>query len=264
MAVLVGLVTLGGIQRVSKFASFIVPIKAFLYLSAAFLIILWHIDQLIPALKLMFTAAFTGNSMVGGVLGFGVVKALTTGFDRGIFATDAGTGIVPILQASARTSIPVVDGIVTLVAPFLVMIVCTTTGLVLIVTGAWQQMDLRSTNMVTHAFEKGLGSAFGSYIVIIALILFAYTTVLAWACCGEKAMGFLMGNRQAPWFKYLFITLIPVGSLIHVDLIWILADISISLMLVTNIVGVMGLSQEVIGESRQYFLETPEDYLIQA
>lgn len=264
MAVLVGLVTLGGIQRVAKFASFIVPIKAFLYLSTAFLILFWHIDQVLPALKLMFAAAFTGKSMVGGVVGFGMVKALTTGFDRGIFATDAGTGIVPILQASARTSNPVIDGVVTLVAPFLVMIVCTTTGLVLIVTGAWQQIDLRSTNMVTHAFEKGLGSVVGSYIVIVALILFAYTTVLAWACCAEKAIGFLMGSNQARWFKYLFIALVPVGSLIHVDLIWILADISISLMVITNIVGIVGLSQEVIGESRQYFLEGSNPYLAEA
>lgn len=264
MAVLVGIVTLGGIQRVAKFASFIVPIKAFLYLSTAFLIIIWHADQVLPALKLMFTAAFTGKSMAGGVLGFGMVKALTTGFDRGIFATDAGTGIVPILQASARTNNPVIDGVITLVAPFLVMIVCTTTGLVLIVTGAWQQMDLRSTNMVTHAFQEGLGSVIGSYIVIVALILFAYTTVLAWACCAEKAIGFLMGAKQARWFKYFFIAVVPIGSLIHVDLIWVLADISISLMLITNIIGVIGLSQEVIGESRQYFLKKPENVLVEA
>jgi AGCS family alanine or glycine:cation symporter len=255
MAFFVGLVTLGGIQRVSKFASFIVPLKAFLYLGTAFTIIAMHLDQVIPAFKLMFQSAFNTQSIVGGVMGFGVVKAITSGFDRGIFATDAGTGIVPILQASARTSNPVIDGVVTLVAPFLVMIVCTTTGLVLMITGVWQDLELRSTNMVTQAFELGLGSKAGSYIVILALILFAYTTVLAWACCAEKAIGFLLGNSNAQWFKYVYIALLPVGAVIHVDLIWLLADISISLMLITNIIGIAGLSKHVIGESRQFFFK---------
>ena len=114
---------------------------------------------------------------MGGILGMGVCKAITTGFDRGLFATDAGTGIVPILQASARSKIPSYDGLATLIAPVMVMIVCTATGLVLLVTGAWQVPGLQSTNMVTHAFTTGLNSNVGGYIVIISLILFAYTTI---------------------------------------------------------------------------------------
>jgi AGCS family alanine or glycine:cation symporter len=94
-----------------------------------------HADQVLPAFKLMFKSAINPQSALGGILGFSAVKAITAGFDRGLFATDAGTGIVPILQSSARTTNPVIDGVVTLVAPFLVMIVCTTTGLVLLVTG---------------------------------------------------------------------------------------------------------------------------------
>lgn len=253
IAFFVGIVLIGGAQRVAKIASFIVPIKAILYLGTALMILGLHIDQMIPAFKLMLNAAFTPQSTLGGVLGFTVVKAISSGFDRGIFATDAGTGIVPILQASARTTSPIIDGVVTLVAPFLVMIVCTMTGLVLIVTGAWQQPDLQSTNMVTHAFEIGIGSAIGSYIVIFALVMFAYTTILAWAYCAEKALGFLWDIRYTHYFKYLYIALIPLGSLLHVDLIWRLADISIALMLLTNMIGIMGLAKEVIGESRVFF-----------
>lgn len=259
MSVLVGLVTLGGIERVAKLASVVVPFKACIYLGTALLIIVLNVEQLIPALKLMFTAAFSPHSILGGVAGFGVVKAITTGFDRGIFATDAGTGIVPILQSSARTTNPVIDGVVTLITPFLVMIVCTATGLVLIVTGAWQQSDLRSTNMVTYAFEQGLNSEIGAYIVIVALILFAYTTILAWACCAEKAIGFLFGTRNTHWFKYVYILLVPVGAIIHVDMIWILADISISFMLIINMIGVARLSSDVIKESRDYFLQEKID-----
>lgn len=253
IAVFVACVTLGGIQRVARFASVFVPFKAALYLGTAFLILGLNWEKIIPAFGLMFDSAVNFNSVAGGVLGYGVVKAITVGFDRGIFATDAGTGIVPILQSSAKTKNPVIDGVVTLVAPLLVMIVCTTTGLVLIVTGAWEHAGLRSTNMVTYAFQQGLGSAIGSYIVIIALILFAYTTIIAWACCGEKAVGFIFGARYGSWFKFFYVAMVPIGALVHVDWVWLLADISISLMLITNMIGVAGLSHEVIEESREFF-----------
>lgn len=258
IAVLVGIVLLGGIQRVAKFASIVVPVKAILYLGTAFVILALHAADIIPAFKLMFAAAFNSSSALAGVMGFGAAKAISAGFNRGLFATDAGTGIVPILQSSARTINPVIDGVVTLIAPFLVMIVCTTTGLVLIVTGVWDDPTLKSTNMVTQAFQSGLGHKIGAYVVIIALVLFSYTTVLAWAFCGEKAMGFLCGTKVAEGFKYVYVALIPVGALIHVDLIWLLADISISMMLLINIIGIVGLSREVIGESHKFFLKDLE------
>jgi AGCS family alanine or glycine:cation symporter len=258
MAILVGIVLLGGIQRVAWLASFIVPVKALLYLSTALIILGFNADKVLPALKLMLISAFETKSALGGILGFGTLKAITAGFDRGLFATDAGTGIVPILQSSARTVHPVIDGVVTLVAPFLVMIVCTTTGLVLLVTGVWQEPELQSTNMVTQAFQQGLGHSLGAYIVVIALVLFAYTTILAWACCAEKALGFLCGPTSANRFKYFYVALIPLGAIIHVDLIWRLADISISLMLIVNLIGIIGLSHEVIGESRRFFLRGVE------
>lgn len=264
MAAFVGIVLLGGIQRVAKIASVIVPLKAFLYLGTALIILVINAENIIPAFKLMFTAAVNPSSAFGGMMGFGAAKAISAGFDRGLFATDAGTGIVPILQSSAKTVNPVIDGVVTLIAPFLVMIVCTTTGLVLLVTGVWQDPSLKSTNMVTHAFQAGLGHAIGSYVVIVALVLFSYTTILAWAFCADKAISFLFGIKAAEWFKYFYVALIPLGALIHVDLIWRLADISISLMLMTNLIGVMGLSKEVIGESRRFFLKDMELEAIQS
>lgn len=257
---LVGLVILGGVSRLAGFASYIVPFKAALYLGTAFVIIALHRDQVMPAFRLMFTSAFDMTSVTGGVLGFAMFKALTTGFDRGIFATDAGTGIVPILQASARTKHPVIDGIVTLVAPLMVMIVCTTTGLVLIITGAFEQ-GLLSTNMVTYAFSKGLSSEAGTYIVIMALILFAYTTILAWAYCGEKALGFLIGSKRAKLFRYFYLCSIPFGALLHVQTVWTLADIAITSMLIINMLGIAGLSKYVIHETRAYNL-APESLRI--
>lgn len=179
-----------------------------------------------------------------------MAKAITTGFDRGLFATDAGTGIVPILQAGARSNDPVLDGIATLAAPLMVMIVCTVTGLVLLVTGAWQVEGLQSTNMVIHAFRTGLDSPIGSTIVLAALILFAFTTILAWAYCGEKALGYLIGPEKGRMFRIFYVLLIPVGAIIHVGIIWTLADLAITCMVVANLIGVMGLSRDVIRSSR--------------
>lgn len=253
MAILVGAVILGGIQRVAKVASSVVPVMAMLYLGTALVIIFLNFSKVGSAFNLMLTSAFDLSAVGGGILGFALVKAISSGFDRGLFATDAGTGIVPILQAGARGSSAVVNGVATLITPFIVMLVCTATGLVLIITGAFQESGLQSTNMVTYAFQKGIRSDFGIYVVMFALGLFSYTTIIAWACAAEKAIGFLCGTSYVKKFRYLYILLIPIGAITHVDIVWALADISISLMLVTNLIAVTGLSKSVIDESRNYF-----------
>lgn len=253
IALMTGLVLLGGIQRFAKVVSSLVPLMAILYLGATILILALNLGKIWPALKLMLSHAFDYSSIIGGTLGFGTFKAITAGFDRGLFATDAGTGLVPILQSSARGKHPVINGVVTLIAPFLVMTVCTGTGLVLIITDAWLESGLISTNMVTYAFNKGLNHSYGSYIVMTALVMFAFTTILAWANCAEKAIGFLGGLKLAHYFRYFFICFIPIASFVPVDLVWILSDISISLMLFTNLIGVICLSNHVIAESNQFF-----------
>lgn len=249
------LVIFGGIKRIARVASAIVPVKALLYLGTSLVILALHAEQVLPAIKLMLNAAFDFKSATGGIIGFSVAQAISAGFDRGLFATDAGTGIVPILQSSARTANPVIDGIVTLIAPFLVMIVCTMTGLVLIVTGACN-VGLQSTDMVTYAFEQGLQSTIGYYVVIVCLMLFAYTTIIAWSYCGQKAMGFLW-PKGVKFFQFCYIAAIPIGAFMHVDIIWGLADMCISLMLLFNVIGVAALSRQVIDDTRHYFAKDP-------
>lgn len=249
----VALVILGGMQRVAKVSSAVVPIMALLYLGTAVVILTMHAEQVLPALKLVFLSAFKTDAAIGGTMGWAVMKALTTGFDRAIFATDAGTGIVPILQAGTRSKDPVVVGVVALVSPFMVMVVCTATALVLIITGAYNTLSLKSTNMVAYAFETAVGKPLGSVVVILALVLFGYTTALAWASCMERAVGFLFGKPFIRLFQLLYILFVPIGAIMHVDFVWILADISLSLMVVINLVGVAGLAKEVIGDSHTYF-----------
>lgn len=259
LMIMTAVVILGGMQRMAKVAASIVPAMAFLYIGTGLVILFFHRDLIGSAFLLMIQSAFKFSSFAGGALGFGLMKALSTGFERGIFATDAGTGIVPILQSGARSQSPVVDGVVTLVAPFLVMLICTLTGLILIVTGAFETPGLQSTNMVVFAFQKVFGEGVGMAIVFSSLFLFAYTTILAWGTCGEKAAEFLWDKKRSKMFQYVYLVLIPVGALARVDLVWALADFAIALMLLSNLYGIAGLSREVISESSSYFqkVKTP-------
>lgn len=256
IALFVGVVVLGGVGRVAKVSSTVIPIMALLYLGSALVILVMHLNQLPMAFGLMLKAAFNPHAVVGGTLGYTMMKMISTGLGRALFATDVGTGYVPILQAGAKTRDPVIDGVVALVAPFLVMIVCTTTALVLIVTGAYSIEGLQSTNMIVQAFQAGVGQTFGLIIVNIALLLFGYTTILAWGCCFERATGYLFGNRYRLPFRLLFIALVPVGSLLRVDFVWVFADVTLSMMAFCNLVGVFCLSKEVIEDSREFFVLT--------
>ncbi len=249
LTLFVAIVMLGGVERFAKVASSVVPLMALLYLGAAIWILIAQWEQVGPAFFLMLESAWRPDALLGGTLGFTVVKTIVTGFGRGIFATDAGTGMAPMLQSRAQVSNPKEAGLIALVPPFLVMVVCTITGLVLIVTDAWTTPGLSSTNMCLYAFDKGLQSSFGSYIVMIALLLFAYTTILAWACCGEQAIHYLCGSRAVSIFRYVYIVLVPVGTLFHVSSVWLVADIAISLMMLTNLLGIAALSETAIALS---------------
>lgn len=253
LAVISSVVILGGISRFAKVASSVVPLMAFVYFASACVILFKFRTEIPAAAMTMIISAFSMKSMVSGTLGFGLYKALSTGFERGVFATDVGTGLAPILQAGAQTKNPVIDAVISLIAPFMVMIVCTTTALVILVTKAHENLLLKSTNMVTFAFEKGLDHHFGKYIVIVSLFLFAYTTILAWCCVAEKAFGFIFGLKHLKKMQILYILMIPVGAVVHVDLIWLLADITISCMLCLNLYGIFKLAPQITYETRDYF-----------
>lgn len=253
LAVISGAVILGGISRFAKVASSIVPVMAFVYFMAACVILVKFKQEVPSAFMLMLSSAFSVKSALGGIFGYGLFKAISSGFERGVFATDVGTGLAPILQAGAQTKNPVIDAVISLIAPFMVMLVCTTTALVLLVTKVHESVILKSTNMVTYAFEQGLGHSAGKYIVIVSLFLFAYTTILAWCCVAEKAFGFIFGTKHLRKLQLFYIFLIPVGALIHVDLIWLLADLTISVMLVLNLYGIFKLTPEIASETNAYF-----------
>jgi alanine or glycine:cation symporter, AGCS family len=248
------LVILGGVKRIAKFSSAIIPVMALLYLGCALVILgsFWH--ALPAAVLSLFTSALGAQSAAGGALGFGVMQVISTGIGRALFATDVGTGYVPILQSQARSEHHVVDGVVALIAPFLVMVVCTITGLVLIVTGA-HQTPYVSTQMVVWAFQQGLGPLLGSGVVTLSLLLFGFTTILAWGFCFERALSYLIGEKEVTMMRVAFIACIPLGAFIQVGIVWLLADLSLVAMTLLNLLGVAGLAKEVIRASYFYFKE---------
>lgn len=259
MMLVVGLAVIGGARRIASVAGVMVPIMALFYIGGSVVALSMFYDQIIPALSLIMKSAFGFGPAMGGVLGFGIMQAIIFGFNRAIFATDAGTGVAALLQSGASSKRPVIDGVASLIAPFMVMLVCTATFLVLLVTGAFQT-DLESTNMVIYGFSQAFGSP-GAYLVFIALFLFAYSSILGMAACLDRGVEYLFGDRFIKPFRYLFILMIPVGAVMHVNMAWILADISLTLMLVINLAATAGLAKQVITEKNQFFNKDKKEEL---
>lgn len=255
LAVLVGGVIFGGLQRFAAVVSTIVPLMALLYIGACLLILALFYDRIGAAFNLIFHAAFGVKSMAGGTVGFTIFQAMRSGFDRGLFATDSGLGLESIIHAAVtdpheKLHNKVIQGIISILSPILVMIVCTMTGLVLLVTGAWQNFSFESTLLCMEAFKIGLGYPLAGHIVTITLFFFAFTTILTWSFCADKSVEFLFGRCFIRAFQILFVCFIPLGALPYGLGLWTVADTCINLMFIINMVGMIGLSANVIRFTR--------------
>ena len=250
MALIVASVILGGLHRFSKVASFVVPFMAVGYVAACLIILLKHVDAIFPAMQLIYQCAFDPTAIVGGFAGYTLLAAIKVGFDRGLFATDVGVGIDAIVHASVESKTTLkqtalTQGLISTLSPFIVMIVCSLTGLVLMVTGAWQVPGLESTNICIEAFQRGIGIPFAGHIITVTLFFFAFTTILTWSFCADKAIEYLFSRQYIRPFQYIFVAFLPLGALFHVTLVWTIADIFMNLMLILNMIGIVALYREV-------------------
>lgn len=250
MSIIVALVILGGLHRFSAVASLVVPFMAVGYIGSCLTIVLLNLDQLLPALELIMQAAFNPTALAGGVAGYALLEAIRVGFDRGLFATDVGVGIDSIIHSSvdSNTSLAqtaLTQGLISTLSPLIVMLVCTLTGLVLIMTNAWQIVGLESTNVCIEAFRQGLAFPGAGHIITITLFFFAFTTILTWSFCADKAVEYLFSAKWIRPFQYLFVAIIPLGAVLHVNAVWTVADIFMNLMLIINVMGLIGLYKEV-------------------
>ena len=254
VTLLVGLIILGGVKRIATASSVIVPFMAILYVTTSLVIILLNIEKVPDAISLIIYSAFDPQAALGGVVGFTVMKAIQSGVARGIFSNESGLGSAPIAAAAAQTREPVRQGLISMTGTFLdTIIVCTMTGIVLVLTGAWNNPELAGATVTNYAFAQGLGTSIGATIVTVGLLFFAFTTILGWCYYGERCFVYLVGIRGVKLYRLAYIVLVGLGSFLHLNLIWIIADIVNGLMAFPNLIALIGLRKVVIEETKDYF-----------
>jgi len=262
MALLVGLVIIGGIRRIGKVASRLVPTMCVVYVIAGLTIIVLNLDRIPEAFALIVQTAFTPRGEVGGFAGSTFLVTLTWGAKRGLFSNEAGQGSASIAHAAARTGESVREGVVAQVGPFIdTIIVCTITGLVIVVTGAWTDgfgpdgVLLNGAALTAWAFEAGLTPVFtgGQYIITLAVPLFAYSTIIAWSYYGDRSISFMWGKRALFPYRIVFVTFTFIGATVALPLAWDMGDVSNGLMAVPNLIALIALARFARKEYDDYF-----------
>jgi len=251
LMVLVGAVVLGGIRRISSVASLLVPIMAASYILMSAIVILLHAGQVPAAIASIVQSAFNGSAAAGGFAGATVWAAIRFGVARGIFSNEAGLGSAPIAHAAARTNEPVEQGMIAMLGTFIdTLVVCTMTGLVIVI------MDVLPTGQEGASLTAlAFSSAFpgGEFIVTLGLCLFGFTTMIGWSFYGERCVVYLLGTRGILPFRILWVLAIPVGTVVELDLVWLIADTLNAFMAIPNLIALLLLGPLVFRISRAYF-----------
>ncbi len=252
MAILVALVLLGGIKRIAKVAGKLVPFMAAGYLLSGMAILIMFADQLPATLTLIFTHAFTPAAASGGFAGAAVLAAIRFGVARGIFSNEAGLGSAPIAHAASKTDSPIRQGTIAMMGTLIdTLIICTMTGLVILVTGVWTSGET-GASLSSLAFESALPGV-GHHLVSLGLSIFAFTTLLGWSFYGEKCVEYLLGVNAIMPFRVAWVLAVPIGATANLSFIWLLADTFNALMAIPNLIALLLLSPVVIRLSRDYF-----------
>ncbi|MCG8392693.1 MAG: sodium:alanine symporter family protein [Pseudomonadales bacterium] len=252
LAVLVGLVVLGGIKRIATVATFIVPFMALAYLLAGLIVLVDHASAVPAAIALCFESAFTGTAAAGGFAGALVKEAIRFGIARGIFSNEAGLGSAPIAHASANTDHPARQGSIAMLGTFIdTIIVCSITGLAIVSSGAWTSGE-EGAPLSALAFSTTFGD-FGNIIVACGLAVFAFTTLLGWSLYSERCTQFLFGPKAVTPFRVVWVLAVPLGAIVSLNFVWALADIMNILMAIPNLIALLLLSPVVVKLSREFF-----------
>lgn len=257
LATLTALTIAGGVRSIGLFAASVVPIMALSYLLCAIAILFYHLEQIPSALSSIFTHAFSSGAVGGGFLGVTAQNAIRVGLTRGIMASEAALGTASIAASAAKTRYPVEQGLVSMTGGFLTTIVmCSVTALVLQVTHATEMVDalglpLDGACMAVGAFQT-LFSSWGGYFVSLSLLFFGFTTIVGYAYYAERCLEYLFGEVAIPFYRIIFIACVVVGSVLHLEFVWMLSDIANGLTAYTNLIGVVFLSTVVIKETKKH------------
>ncbi|MFA6009191.1 MAG: sodium:alanine symporter family protein [Desulfobacteraceae bacterium] len=245
------LVILGGIKSIGRVTSVLVPVMIVFYVAGSIAILIIFIDKLPEAFALIFRQAFNPTAASGGFLGSSVMLAARMGIARGVFSNESGLGSAPIAAAAAKTKHPATQALVSMTQTFIdTIVVCSMTGLVLIVTGAWDS-GKTGAEMTTMAFQSAIPG--GALIVTIGIILFAYSTILGWCYYGEKSMEYLFGEKAVFPYRVVFVFFVIIGATMKLEMAWTLADIFNGLMALPNLVALLLLTPVITKITREYF-----------
>ena len=252
ISVIVGMVIIGGIKRIGKVASRLVPVMSSIYVAGALFIILWNYDRIAESFCLIFKHAFTPTAATGGFAGATVLYAITWGVRRAAFSNEAGLGSAPIAHAAAKTKEPVREGLVAMMGPLIdTLVICTMTALVIIISGEWTG-KADSSVLTKNAFNAGI-PYFGGIIVAVGLILFAISTAISWSYYGDRCAEYLFGRRAVQPYRWVYVVSLFVGAMVQLEFVWNFSDITLGLMAIPNLIAIIALSGVVISLTKDYF-----------
>lgn len=258
LALVSGFVIVGGVKSIGKVAGILVPLMALFYIGGGLVVITRFYDKIPEAFFAIFYSAFTGKAVLGGAAGGGIVLTLSIGVARSVFSNEAGLGITSIAAAAAKTDSPGRQAMITMTGALLsTLIICTITGLVLATSGACQIKGVAGSCMAITAFRT-IGSL-GEYVVAIGLILFAFSTIIAWGYYGEKCAEYLFGEKSVFWYRLLFTFCLIPGAVLNVGMVWHFADICNGLMAIPNLLALLALSKLVAEETRIFLIKVKEE-----
>lgn len=252
LAIFVAIIVMGGIKSISKFSTKVVPFMAIFYILACTVILIVFYKEIPAAFATIISSAFTGHAAIGGFAGAVMREAMSKGVARGVFSNESGLGSAPIAAAAAKTHWPAEQGLISMTGTFIdSIIICTLTGLALVVTGVWHT-GVDQALLTQTAFSSVFGNI-GSFTLSLCLILFAFTTILGWNYYGERCTEFLFGIKGITPYRIIFILMVGLGGFLQVQLIWTIADIVNGLMAFPNLIALLGLSGVVVHETKLYF-----------
>jgi len=250
------LVVIGGLKRISSVSQIVVPFMAIIYVVFCLLVIILNIKAVPAAFAEIVTSAFGARAVAGGALG-AIIIAMQKGIARGIFSNEAGLGSAPIAAAAAKTKEPVRQGLVSMTGTFIdTIIICTLTGLTIVLTGAWD-LGLDGVDVTIKAFQEGLPFApqVAAFVLMLCLVFFAFTTILGWDYYSERCLEYLVGGKKAPVlvYRWLYIVCVFIGPYMTISAVWTIADIFNGLMAFPNLVALIALSGVVAAETKKFF-----------
>ncbi len=249
LAIISGIVIFGGITRIGKVVGRLVPVMVVIYFITVLIILFFNTNEIIPAFKMIFQDAFSGNAVLGGALG----QLIITGVKRGTFSNEAGLGTAPMAHSAAKTNEPIREGLVAMMGPAIdTLIVCTLTALSIIITSAWVQTDVDGITLTAMAFEKAL-PGYGTNILMICVVFFAMTTLFAFPYYGTKCFNFVFNMKNKNIYNYIYLGGIILAAVTSLDVVISLIDGIYGLMAIPTMISALLLAPAVKKAAKKYF-----------